>query len=84
MNPRVIGVKATDDYSLILTFNNQEVKLYQVKPILNFGVFKELQNLQYFKRVKVFNGTVQWANGQDICPDTLYLESKVVTKTCDE
>jgi hypothetical protein len=79
MNPRVIAVKANDDYSLILTFDNQDVRIYQVKPLLNFGVFKELQNLHYFKQVKVVNGTVQWANEQDICPDTLYLESKSIS-----
>jgi|WetSurMetagenome_2_1015567.scaffolds.fasta_scaffold35299_3 hypothetical protein len=80
MNPRVIAVKANDDYSLILTFDNQDVRIYQVKPLLNFGVFKELQNLHYFKQVKVVNGTVQWANEQDICPDTLYLESKSISE----
>lgn len=79
MNPRVIAVKANDDYSLILTFDDQDVRIYQVKPLLNFGVFKELQNLHYFKQVKVVNGTVQWANEQDICPDTLYLESKSIS-----
>jgi len=80
MNPRVIAVKANDDYTLTLTFNNQEVRVYQVKPLLDFGVFKELQNLHYFKQVKVVNGTVQWANEQDICPDTLYLESESISK----
>jgi len=80
MNPRVIAVKANDDYSLILTFDNQDVRIYQVNPLLNFGVFKELQNIHYFKQVKVVNGTVQWANEQDICPDTLYLESKSISE----
>jgi hypothetical protein len=40
------------------------------------GVFKELKNLALFKEVKPFLGSVQWKNGQDLCPDTLYLDSE--------
>ena len=29
----------------------------------------------YFKQVQVLDGTVVWPHEQDICPDTLYLDS---------
>ena len=45
------------------------------RPLLDFGVFKELKNKQYFQQVVVNDGTVTWPNEQDICPDTLYLDA---------
>ena len=76
MNPRVIEVKVTNDYVLDLVFTNQEKKQFDVKPYLNFGVFTELKDYTMFRTAKVEFGTVSWSNGLDICPDTLYVESK--------
>ncbi len=76
MNPRVKNVVALDNYSLKLTFDNGEAGLYDCSKLLNFGVFKELKNMAYFKRAFVNHGTVAWPNEQDICPDTLYLKSR--------
>ena len=77
MNPRVKEVIPTDDYELILTFTNDEQKIYNCNYLLEFGVFKELQDIEYFKKVSVKYGTVTWPNEQDICPDTLYIDSKI-------
>lgn len=75
MSPDVVKVVSNDDYTLTITFENEEVKKFDVKPYLNKGIFKELQNLVYFKTVKVIGGTVSWNDRQDFCPDTVYLES---------
>jgi hypothetical protein len=76
MNPRVVQVKPLKSYTLYITFENGEEKEFDVKPNLEIGVFKELQNVSLFNSVKPFMGSIQWANGIDLCPDTLYLESK--------
>ena len=76
MNPRVTKVKPSQNYTLQVTFSNGEVKSFDVKPYLGIGIFKELQDLGVFNSVKPFLGSVQWANGVDLCPDTLYLDSK--------
>ena len=76
MNPRVKSVHPTQDYLLEIVFNNNEKKYFDVKPYLNFGLFSELKDLDLFKTAKAELGTVAWQNGLDICPDTLYLESK--------
>lgn len=76
MNPRVVNVKAEQNFNLSITFNNGEVKSFDVKPYLGIGNFKELLDLSLFNSVKPFLGSIQWANGLDLCPDTLYLESK--------
>lgn len=62
-------------YKLLLTFSNDEQRVYDCSGLLSFGVFQELQNERYFNRVSVLDGTVVWPHEQDICPDTLYIES---------
>jgi hypothetical protein len=75
MNPRISEVTPTNDYKLVLVFTNGERKLFDCSGLLNFGVFKELKDVKYFKQVKALDGTVVWPHEQDICPDTLYLDS---------
>lgn len=75
MNPRVNEAIATNNYQLSIVFTNGERGVYDCSGLLNFGVFKELKNKHYFKQVKVIDGTVAWPHEQDICPDTLYLDS---------
>ena len=75
MNPRVKFVEPNADYTITLTFTNGEVRSFDVKPFLNIGIFKELKEPSLFNSVKPFLGSIQWQNGQDFCPDTLYVES---------
>jgi len=76
VNPRVTEVIPTDDYKLKLIFTNGEQGLYDCSNLLDFGVFQEFRNYNYFKQAKVLDGTVVWPHEQDICPDTLYLNSE--------
>lgn len=78
MNPRVREVVAEPGYRLRLTFTNGEVRVYDMKSWLNKGVFRELRDEAAFKSVHPWHGTVQWSGGQDVCPDTLYEDSKPV------
>ncbi len=76
MNPRIKEVKPNNNYTITLTFMNDEVKVFDMRPYLDIGIFKELKDFHLFCTVKPFLGSIQWKNGQDLCPDTLYLESK--------
>ena len=76
MNPRVAEVKTTNDYKLHLVFDNGQTGVYDCAGLLNFGVFRELQDTHYFHQARVLGGTVVWPHEQDICPDTLYLDSQ--------
>ena len=57
-------VKPIDNYKLILTFENNEVKI--------FDMIKD-ENL--FKAVKVSFDSIEWPNEADIDPETLYEDS---------
>jgi hypothetical protein len=76
MNPRVKAVVAKDDYKLEIEFANGEIGVYDCAPLLEFGVFQELRDIDYFKQARAEGGTVAWPHEQDICPDTLYEDAK--------
>ena len=78
MNPRVQAVVARDDYKLGITFTNDEVGIFDCSHLLTFGVFRELEDIGYFRQARVLLGTVVWPNEQDVCPDTLYEDSAKV------
>ena len=46
-------VKPIDNYKLILTFENNEVKIFDMIPYLDKGIFQELKDENLFKAVKV-------------------------------
>lgn len=75
MNPRVSEVTVLEEKRLRLRFDNGEQGIYDCSRLLGFGVFQELQDEAYFRQARVLDGTVVWPHEQDICPDTLYLES---------
>jgi hypothetical protein len=76
MNPRVKTVVPGDEYKLEIEFANGEWAVYDCAPLLVFGVFQELRDIEYFKQARVEGGTVVWPHEQDICPDTLYEASE--------
>jgi hypothetical protein len=80
---KVIAVTANDDFSLDLKFNDGSVKRFDAKPYLDYEVFRELKDLNYFKRVGVAFGTVHWPHEQDISPETLYIEGVPVSDNGD-
>ena len=71
----VKDVRPIDDYKLILTFDDDSVKLFDMKPFLEKGIFKELKDETLFKTVKVSFDSIEWLNGADVDPETLYEDS---------
>ena len=76
MNPRLASVVPLSDHRLLLTFDNAEQRLFDVKPYLATGVFSALADESLFRSVHVCFDTVEWANGADLCPEVLYAESE--------
>ena len=80
MFPRVISANPLSNYKIEIHFDNNESKIFDVKPYIELGIFKELKNESYFRSVKSENGTITWKNGQDFCPDTLYIEGQNISE----
>jgi len=81
MNPRIKELHPNDDYTLSLVFDNGEKGVFDVSPYLDKGIFSQLKGRRVFNSVKPFLGSIQWGNGLDLCPDTLYLDSDRLTKS---
>lgn len=73
-------VKPLPDFRLLITFENGEQRVFNVKPYLDKGVFQELRDLSLFNSARISFDAVEWANGADLCPETLYSDSVPVKK----
>ena len=86
---RITDVIPNDDFTLTLTFDNGERRLYDTKPFLKPNtVFETFMNISDFKRVYLddthcvcwdidpnIDSETVWNNKVDISPDGCYLDS---------
>ena len=75
VNPRVSKVTVLERKRLRLRFEDGEERIYDCSGLLDFGVFRELRDETYFRQARVLHGSVVWPHEQDICPDSLYVDS---------
>jgi hypothetical protein len=68
----VKDVAVGNNYQLILTFENGEIRQLDMNPYLDKGIFKELRDLSIFNTVKVSFDTIEWANKADLDPEFIY------------
>lgn len=64
-------VRPMDDYQIYVELEDGREGLFDLKPYLEHGVFKELKDKVYFSKVDIVFGAVTWPNEQDIAPETL-------------
>jgi hypothetical protein len=76
----IVKVKPAKNYLLILTFDNGEVREFDMKPYLETGIFKELKDESVFNSVRVSFDSVEWNNEADIDPEILYKNSRLIEK----
>ena len=72
MNLQVSKISVKPKHELLVKFNNGKTRSFDMKPYLNKGIFKELKNEAYLKKVRVVHGGVEWPHEQDLSADTLY------------
>lgn len=70
----VIRVVPLVDHRLWVELKDGRTGIFDVKPYLEFGVFRELKDLGYFRRVGVLYGAITWPHEQDISPENLLSE----------
>ena len=73
--PRPTAVAAAVDYTLRITFNNGETRLFNAAPYLAYPAFEALKAISLFMQARVAHKTVVWNEEVDMAPENLYLES---------
>jgi hypothetical protein len=80
----VTNVKPLIQHHLLLTFENNEEKIFNLNPYLDLGKFKELKNENLFNTVKISFDTIKWDNELDLDPEMLYSEAYNKSEEKDE
>ncbi|WP_199250043.1 DUF2442 domain-containing protein [[Phormidium] sp. ETS-05] len=71
----IVAVTPLEAYQLYLRFEDNQDGVVDISEFINFtGIFAPLQDINYFKQVKLNYevGTIYWENGADLDPDVLY------------
>jgi hypothetical protein len=76
MYSSVKNVIANEDYTLSIDFDNGERGILDIKPFLDFGVFRKIKDYSDFKQVRVSFDTIEWDSGVDLDPEFVYLKSQ--------
>ena len=85
----ITAVVPNDDFTLTISFDNGEKRLYNVAPLLKPGtVFETFADINNFRRVYIddqhciawdinpdIDSNVIWNNKVDLCPDSCYVNS---------
>ncbi len=75
MYKKIINVSPFPDYKLLVTFETKEIRLLDMKPYLDKGIFTELQDIDLFDSAHVSLDTIEWSNQANIDPEFVYSES---------
>lgn len=75
MNPHVACLTPQAHHRLLLAFATGEVRLFDLTPWLDKGVFRALRDSPDFAQAQVVDGSVQWPGEIDLSFDTLCLHS---------
>ena len=85
---KIISVAANDDFTLTLSFDNGEKRIYDMNESLKGKGFAPIRALADFRRVYLddagcvswdkdptVDSNVHWNNKIDLCPDSCYIYS---------
>lgn len=70
----VTEVKYLEGFKLQLTFNNDVIKVVDLKDELSGLIFEPLKNETFFRQgsINPETNTIEWPNGADFAPEFLY------------
>ena len=79
--PKINNVEAIDECTLKIEFDNQQIKKYDVTPLLKREMFQPLKNPVLFKSVKVEQGgyAISWGKEIDISEHELWCNGELAT-----
>ncbi len=76
ITPRILEVRVLRENYIYIKFKTGEEKVYDMtKCIDEIEYYKKLKDRKYFENVKPRGCTVEWEEGEDVCPENLYYDS---------
>lgn len=80
MYPKIISVSPKSDYILRVTFDNDEIREYDMKPLMNNSPFNQLKEGNQFLNVVVDVGGygISWNDFIDLSEYELYTNSQLI------
>ncbi len=79
--PGAVSVNVTGDSTILVTFSNGEVRLFDLKPLLSRKCYAGLNDQAFLSLAFIQYGCVAWPDNIDIDPDWLYEDSVAVHQT---
>lgn len=71
----IIHAEYVNDYVLRITFSNGEVRLVDFTPLMQNGICRKLQDIDYFKSFTLDPFTIDWNDEIGFAPEYLYERS---------
>jgi hypothetical protein len=71
----LIKVMPLQDYILELVYHTGERRLLDMKPYLDFGLFRKLHDPVQFNSVRIAFDTIEWEGHIDLDPEFIYEKS---------
>lgn len=68
---KITNIEVRENYSLFIELDNGKKGIFDAKPFLDKGIFKELRDLHYFTRFTNKGRSIEWVHEQDFSADTL-------------
>ncbi len=78
VNDSIIDVKPMNDYILELVYQSGAKRFLDMKPYLDFGIFKKIHDPVRFAQVRISFDTIEWEGGIDLDPEFIYQKSITV------
>jgi len=69
MYASIIKVIPKESFSLVVSFDDGQTRILDMKPFLDFGVFKQIKEPERFNCVRVAFDTIEWDCGVDLDPE---------------
>lgn len=72
----VLSARVVETLSMLVTFSNNETRLFDASDLLQYPAFERLSDQRVFESFEIDHGTLCWCEGDiDIATEALYKRS---------
>lgn len=80
---KIKNIKVIAELCILVTFSSGEKRIFDVSKLLEYPVYKKLENYEIFKGAYLENGVIVWNNREiDVSPETVYANSFEYEEEC--